>query len=150
MFEGNIGSGSALAHVFEIVGSGGISTDVVGNILTITPSGSAFNWQVVTSADNPVNLVAENGYISKGAGPVQFVLPASASIGDTFKIIGYGNLWTISQNAMQSITIGIKTSTVGVTGSVSATVISDSIDLVCVTANQEFYETSIQGNLMIV
>ena len=95
-------------------------------------------------------LVANNAYICKGAGAVNFVLPPAAAIGDSFKIIGYGNLWSISQNAMQSITIGVVTSSLGIGGSVTATTVSDNIELVCVTANTEFYEIQIQGNPIIV
>jgi len=149
-FEGNTGVGSAIANIFDIVGTGGVSTSVSANVLTITASSGSFTWQVVTSANNPVTLTANNGYIAKGAGVVQFVLPAAAAIGDTFKIIGYGNLWTIAQNAGQSIIIGNFTSTVGVFGSVTATMVSDGLDLVCITQNTEFYETQVQGNPLIV
>lgn len=147
-FQGNTGVGSAVAHVFDIVGTGSVSTSVSGNVLTITAS--SFTWQVVTSANNPVTLTANNGYIAKGPGVVQFVLPAASAVGDTFKIIGYGNLWTIAQNAGQSITIGFVTSTAGVGGSVTATMISDRLTLVCVTSNLEFYDEGIQGNITII
>lgn len=113
-------------------------------------SGPTFTWVVVTSADNPVTMANQTGYVAKGAGVVNFVLPAAAALGFNTRIAGYGNLWTIAQNAGQSIIIGNITSTIGVGGSVSATMISDGIELVCVTANTEFYEIGIQGNPLIV
>lgn len=150
IFDGNSGSGSAIANIFEILGSGGVSTSVVGNILTITAVSSGFTWNVVTSASNPITLANQNGYICKGGTQVVFTLPASAALGDTYRIVSYGNLWTIDQQAGQSITTGMTTSTLGIGGSVTATMIGDSIELVCVTTNLEFYEVSMQGNLTIV
>lgn len=120
------------------------------NVITINVVTAAFTWNVVTSANNPVTLTKENGYIAKGAGSVHFILPAAASIGDTFRIVGYANLWSIAQNAGQLINIGNVTSTIGVGGSVTATMVSDGIDLVCVTANSEFFEIQIQGNPVVV
>lgn len=113
-------------------------------------AGAGTTWNVVTSALNPITLAKENGYICKGAGAVQFVLPAAAAIGDTFQIIGLTNLWSISQNAGQSIIIGNQTSTAGVFGSVTATMVTDGITLVNITANISFYETQVQGNPSLV
>ena len=121
-------------------------TNGAGSI-TISSLTGAFKWDEVTSATNPNALVKENGYISKGAGVVTFVLPASAAQGDTFKIAGYGNLWTLTQNALQSVTLGAQSSSVGVLGAVTATHIRDSIELVCVTANTEFQIVNSVGNL---
>lgn len=138
------------ANTLEILGGTGITTSGSGNIITISLTGTGFTWQVVTSADNPVHLVTANGYIAKGVAPVQFVLPAAAAIGDTYKIVGYGNLWTLAQNANQTIDLGIVATTVGVGGSVTATFIKDSIELVNVTINTEFNVVSSIGNLTIV
>lgn len=150
VFQGNVGSGSAVLNQFDIVGSGDVITTVIGNVLTITINASGFTWNVVTSANNPVTLVAENGYITKGAGAVHFVLPGAATVGDPYRIIGYGNLWTIAQNAGQSIRIGNSVSTAGVFGSVSASMVSDCLDIICVTSNTEFFCDTIQGNPTIV
>jgi hypothetical protein len=117
----------------------------------VSSSGSAgFTWSSVTSATNPNSIVAAHGYIAKGAVVVTFVLPASALVGDTFVIAGYGNLWTLTQNANQSVTLGDMTSTVGVGGSVTATQVKDTMTIVCVTANTEFQALSSIGNLAIV
>jgi hypothetical protein len=152
LLTGNSGGAvGPLAHNINIVGAGGVT--VAGNpgthTLTISVGGAGFTWTVVTSADNVKALVAENGYIAKGAGVVQFILPAAAAIGDTFIIAGYGNLWTLAQNAFQSVNLGILTSTPGVLGTVSATHIKDSIKLVCVTANTEFQIFEPQGNILL-
>ncbi len=114
--------------------------------ITISGAGGGFSWHEVTSATNPNTLVAQNGYIAKGAGAVTFLLPATAAVGDMFVIAGYGNLWTLTQNALQSVTLGSVTSTVGVLGSVTATNIRDTITLVCVTTDTEFQVVASTGN----
>ena len=149
-FNADVGVAVPVANQLNIFGAGGASTSAVGNTITVTASGSGYNWQVVTSASNPVTLVNNNGYIVKGALPVNFILPAAAAVGNTYKIVGTSNLWTIAQNAGQSITVGKLTSTSGIGGSVAATMVSDSIELICVTTNLEFYEIQIQGNPTII
>lgn len=134
----------------NVYGGLGASTTGVGDTITINVTGTGIDWSVVTSATNPNALVNGNGYIPKGAGAVTFVLPATAAIGDTFSIAGYGNLWTLTQNAGQSVTLGTNTSTVGVGGSVTATNVRDSIQFVCVTANTEFQVVNAIGNLTFV
>lgn len=109
-----------------------------------------FVWNIVTSATNPTSILTSNGYIPKGAGPVTFLLPAAAAVGDTFRIAGYGNLWTLRQNPGQSIFMGNLTTTAGVGGSITATQIKDTIEFVCVTANIEFQVLSSMGNPNIV
>lgn len=129
--------------------SGTVTVGYVSPNITLDVA-SSFVWNVVTSATNPTTLVKKNGYIPKGAGVVQFMLPAAAAIGDTFIIAGYGNLWTLGQNAGQSITLGTQTTQVGVLGSVTATQVRDVVEIVCVTANTEFQIISGVGNLTIV
>lgn len=138
---------------------GSIPNGTTNQVLTATtggapiwknPNSTQVIWTTVTSADNPVNLVAGNGYIAKGAGVVNFVLPAAAVVGDMIYIVGYSNLWTIAQNAGQSIRISNATTAVGVTGSLSATLISDCVNLLCITANTEFKSLSPQGNLTVI
>lgn len=146
----DVGVAVPTANTLNVLGGGGATTSGLGNTITVIAGGSGYNWVVVTAALNPITLVKNTAYICKGALPVNFILPAAASIGDSFKILGYSNLWTVAQNAMQSIIVGVKTSTIGITGSVEATTVSDGVELVCITANTEFYEIQIQGNLKII
>ncbi len=106
--------------------------------ITISGPGTGFVWNEVTSASNPISITVGNGYISKGATQVIFLLPASAAVGDTFIIAGYANLWTLTQNAGQIVTLGNKTTTTGVAGSITATDSRDTITVVCVTTDTEF------------
>lgn len=127
-----------------------LTTDGSGNLSWSAFAPGSFNWVVVTSASNPVVLADLTGYIVKGASQVQFQLPAAAVIGLNCRILGYANLWTVAQNAGQTITLGMRTSTAGVGGSFTATMITDCIELVCVTANLEFFVTDAIGNIAIV
>jgi hypothetical protein len=77
-------------------------------------------------------------------------LPAAANIGDTFEILGYGNLWQLTQNAGQTIFFGSQQTTSGIGGSLTATMIKDRIEVICVTANTEFDVTTSIGNITVV
>jgi hypothetical protein len=133
--------------------SGNVYIKVSGTGTTLwekIPTGpSSLTWNIVTSATNPNSLVTSNGYIPKGAGVVVFILPAAAAVGDTFRIAGYGNLWTLTQNAGQLIFMGNQTTTAGVGGSLEATQIKDTAEIVCVTANTEFHILSSMGNITV-
>jgi hypothetical protein len=107
---------------------------------------SNYAWQVVTNQASPIQMTTGEAYITKGATAVALALPPSANVGDTYKIVGYGNLWSIAQNAGQKIVLGNIQTTAGVTGSVQATMITDQLEIVCVTANTEFYAIQVQGN----
>ena len=113
---------------------------------SISSGSGVFTWTVVTSALNPITLVKNNGYICKGASAVDFILPPAAAIGDTYFVKGYGNLWTIAQNATQTISLGSITTTAGVGGSITATQVKDGVEIICVTTNLEFEIITSIGN----
>ena len=127
-------------------GSGISVTNAPGSI-TIAALSVGLSWHEIRSATNPNTVAPQNGYISKGATSVTYVLPATAAIGDTFWIAGYGNLWTLTQNALQSITMGTLTTTPGIGGRITATQIRDCVQIVCVTTNLEFQIVSETGNI---
>jgi hypothetical protein len=145
-FTTNSGIAIPVAHNLNVLGSAGATTSGSGSTITITVSGAGFTWNVVTSASNPITLIPENGYISKGGTQVVFALPLIAAVGDTYKLVGYGNLFKVSQNADQSISLGFSTTTVGVTGDITATAARDTMEIVCVKANFEFQIVSCVGN----
>jgi hypothetical protein len=127
-----------------------LTTNGAGSLSWAAFAPGSFNWVVVTAAANPITIADLTGYIVKGGAQVVFILPAAAALGLNARILGYGNLWTITQNAGQTITLGARTSTAGVGGSFTATMVSDGIELVCVTVNTEFFATSAVGNITIV
>lgn len=146
-FQTDVGVATPIANLLYVVGGNGLITTGATNVITIYPATPTTGWFEVTSADNPVQLEVGNGYIAKGASPVNFVLPPAAEIGDMIHIQGYGNLWTIEQNAFQSMILGLVQTAPGVTHGFSATTISDSTTLICVSQNLEFKLNATQGNL---
>lgn len=149
-FTEDAGSATPTAGNINIVGGAGITTSGAGDTITITATTGGISWQTVTDADNPVNLVAQNGYFADGAGVVNFVLPAAATVGQTYIISGEGNLWTLAQNANQQLILGISSSTIGVGGSITATAISDSLTIVCMVDNLKFKVLYWNGNPTVV
>lgn len=145
-FVTDAGTATPASHILNVFGGPGTHTTGSGNTITISVAGAGFTWNVVTSANNVVTLAPENGYIAKGGTAVVFKLPPTASVGDTYKIVGYANLFTVTQNAGQSIVLGFGTTTAGVLGNVTATGARDTMEIVCVTANLEFQIVSSTGN----
>lgn len=139
-------------RVASLVAGAGITITWGVGTITITGgggSGGGFSWNNVTSLLNPVLLLPGNGFVASGAGVVQFTLPAAAAFGDAYTIVGNGNLWTLSQNAGQSVVLGDKTTTPGVGGNLTASKISDSVTIVCIVANTLFQVTSAIGNIFV-
>lgn len=115
------------------------------------PSGAAsFAWNDVTTAT--VSMDAYNGYVANdGATLITATLPTTAAFGSTIQIQGFATgLWTIAQNAGQTINFNAVSSTTGVTGSVSSTSRYDSITLLCVVADTTWIATLYTGNLSVV
>jgi hypothetical protein len=109
----------------------GISVTAGANTITIAATGAGFSWTDVTGTTQ--TIVAENGYLADRAGGVAFTLPASATIGDTFRIVGVQGSWTLAQAANQQIKFGSSATTVGVGGSLASTNAGDCIE--CVATN---------------
>jgi hypothetical protein len=121
----------------------------LGGTTMISATGAGFTWSVITSGSQ--NLVAGNGYFSNAGGVVTYTLPNSAAVGDSFRVSGLptGNGWTIIENAGQSIVYGSKQTT-ATTGSLSSTVNTDSVYLVCAVANLVFVAQDSIGNLTVL
>ena len=111
------------------------------------PAATAFVWTVIPGATQV--LVANNGYIANNAGTTVFTLPATAAVGDTFRVTGKNNAtgWSVAQNASQTIYFGTVATTTGVAGSLASTATRDAIEIVCVTTNNDFQVISSIGNI---
>lgn len=112
------------------------------------PQGAVL-WNNVTTSTQ--TIAVSNGYISNDTSNlVTFTLPATAAVGDLFEIQGSGTgLWTIAQNAGQTIHFNAVDSTTGVTGTVSSTSRYDSITLLCNVADTDFVVNKSTGNLSV-
>lgn len=124
----------------------GISISNGNNSITIASTGAGFAWTDVTGATQ--TIAVQNGYLTDRGGGVTYTLPASASIGDTFKIVGKAGLATITPNANQQLLIGSASGTVGATGTAVATNAGDCITFVCITsgASTVYRAESFVGN----
>lgn len=115
---------------WNIFGGTGISTNGVGNTLTISANGAGFSWHTISASQA---LAAENGYICiSPGGALSLALPATSNVGDAIKVVLDGaTSWQITQAAGQQIRVGSLTTTLGAGGSVQTTAQGDSIEIVC-------------------
>lgn len=145
------GAVPATVNNINLVGSGGVT--VVGtpgtSTLTISVSGSGISWNEVllTSA----NMAVNNGYVANNVALVTLTLPAVSAFGDVIQVVGKGTgLWSIAQNAGQTIHFGALDTTPGVGGSLASILRYDAVELLCTTANLDFTVISSLGNLTVV
>lgn len=104
-----------------------------------------FTWSTV---NGPTSLVEGNGYFVNATN-LQFTLPETAAVGDTFKITilgpgGPGTGFKINQNANQNIVVcgttggtPLRQSTIGIGGSVTVSGFVPG-ELICQTENTKF------------
>lgn len=156
---GTQGSGSAQQNKCFIAGIAGVTTTNT-NIVTINTStgqlgamsgtGGGLTWVDVTGATQTVAV--GTGYLSDRAGAVTFTLPASATLGDVFRIAGVQGSWTLAQNANQQVKIGSSATTVGVGGSLASTNAGDCIECVATntSASTVWRVMSSMGNITVV
>lgn len=144
-----IGSTGLDPVLATITAGAGISVTNAAGSITIAASGTGFTWNTV--AGTTQTIAVQNGYINGNAAATTFTLPATAAVGDTFQIAGYGaGGWVIAQNANQKIYLGSSTTTVGVGGSLASTNAHDTIEIMCIVANLEFQALDVIGNITVV
>lgn len=114
----------------------------------IPATGDAWVNQTATS----VTMAVNTGYTaSAGASLIIFTLPSVCPLGAWFEINGKDSgLFTIAQQAGQTIHSGSTSTTTGVSGSVSSTLRYTSIKLRCIIANTDFEVVSMNGSINIV
>ena len=129
-------------------GSGIGIVNAAGSI-TISATGTGFTWNEVTGTSQ--TIVIDNGYIANNASQVDFTLPASGALGDTFQIVGKGaGGFKISQNAGQTIHYVASDTTTGAGGSLAAVEQYAAIEIVCTTANTDWTVLDSSGNFTVV
>ena len=108
-----------------------------GCILSVVDGTGEGEWQVV---EGDTNLVAGQGYFAdSSSGIITFTLPASAVVGDTFKVRGMGlGGWQVAQNSGQLIVVAGQATTAGTGGSLQSIAWSAGIDITCVVDNIAF------------
>lgn len=141
---------------FLTISSTGTAAQVLtSNGVGVAPSwqagggGSSFSWNTVSGTSQSMSV--NNGYITDNAGLVTCTLPGSASVGDVVRVTGKGaGGWKIAQNAGQTIYFGELSSTTGAGGYLASTLDRDTVELVCVTANNDWNVLSSIGNITVV
>lgn len=150
-FVTNSGTAIPIANIIEIIGSGGsVTTSGSGNTVTISVTAGAFTWNSVTSLSppNPIQIVAENGYVCDGVSQVTFILPLAPNFGDEFIIISNTSTFMITQNGSQSMRIGAQVTTPG-SGSITSNTVGDYVQFVYVGGNK-FLSFASQGTFTII
>ena len=117
-----------------------MTTDGSGTVTWEDAGGGGISWLEATADVTPIAV--NTGYITKHATPATklvYTLPSTAAQGSIFEVLGYtSGGWKIAQQASQKIIYGNQSSTVGAAGYIESTLSTDSIKLVCVTADTEF------------
>lgn len=140
-------SGDQLGQATITAGTG-ITVTPGANSITIATSNTPFTWTEVTGTSQA--MAVESGYIANNAGLVTLTLPAVAALGSVIRVTGKGaGGWRIAQNAGQTIYFGTSTTTTGATGRLDSTATRDTVELVCVTANNDFNVLSSIGNITV-
>lgn len=145
-----IGSTGADPVLAALTAGAGISITNGAGSITIAASGAGFSWSTVTGATQAISV--ENGYVANRGAGVTFTLPATAVVGDQFRIMGLaaGGGWTIAQNASQLIQLGSSVTTTGTGGSLASTNAGDSVLVTCIATNNNWSVADVIGNLTVV
>jgi hypothetical protein len=145
-----IGSAGANPVLATLTAGTGISISNGAGSITISGSGGGLTWTDVATSTQ--TMAVNNGYTSNDSSTlVTFTLPSTAAYGTVMAIVGKATgLWTIAQNAGQSINFGIATTTTGTGGSLSSTKQYDVVYLLCTVANTTFTVLNSIGNLTVV
>lgn len=107
-----------------------------------------FTWSIVTTS---IAMQSSNGYITNSVSTINFTLPTTAAVGDTFRVVNFSaGGWQINQNAGQTVYFGTQATTTGVGGYCASTQLRDSVEIICVTANTDFVIIAGVGNINLM
>ena len=140
-------------HAVSAATPGAAGTVLMSNGATALPTfqspAAGFVWGEATADIAP--MLINNGYIAnKASTPCSAALPATSAVGSVLEIVGKGATgWIITQAANQHIIFGNVSSTVGATGTVASALATDTIALVCITADLVWTVRSAGGNLVL-
>jgi len=120
------------------------SVTITNGAGTIDLSAAGMTWSVEAGAG--VAAAVNSGYISNRGGGVTYTIPTTAAVGSIIRICSILGLSTIAQNAAESIVYGAFTTTVGIGGSLVATNVGDTIEIICTVADTTWAVLSSVGN----
>ncbi len=148
-FAADSGTATPSANTITIAGGTNCTTSASGSTVTIDATGgTSFTWNEETGTS--ASMAVNNGYIANNAGLVTLTLPSTAAVGDVVRVSGKGaGGWRIAQNSGQTIYFGTSTTTTGAGGRLDSSHRRDGIELLCVTANNDWNVLSAQGNITV-
>lgn len=155
---GTQGSGVSQQNTCFIAGIVGVTTSnsqmvtinsSTGQLGAATIPNAAVSWSVITADQN---AVVNTGYICNKAGLLTLTLPTTAAVGSIIRVTGINTAlgWKIAQNSGQTIYFGSSATTTGATGSLASAAIRDTVEIVCVVANNDWNVLSSIGNITVV
>jgi hypothetical protein len=153
---GTQGTGNGQVDSCFIAGIVGVTVANAVNVVIDSTSGeigvgpsSFLGWIEVTGTTQA--MAVNTGYILNNAGLVTATLPSTAAVGDVMRLAGKGaGGWLMAQNAGQTVHFGSSDTTTGAGGSLASTDPSDTLEILCTTANTDFTILSSIGNLTVV
>jgi len=146
---GSTGNAPVAANLTSTGGSVTITNTAGGINLEAAGGGSGFTWSVVTAST--AAITANTGIITDNATSVAVTLPATAAVGDTYRVVakgGSGASFVVGVSTGQSIRFG-STFTTTSSGTLAATQLGDALEIVCSVANTAFIVTSVIGNITV-
>ena len=124
-------------------------TNGAGSITIAASSPTPVVWTTVSGTTQA--MTTNNGYIPTNVALTTFTLPTVSSVGDILQIVGSPGSggWAVTYTTNQQIVVGTSASTV-TSGNIASTDPSDSIYLVCTTANLIWQSAmGVQGNIKV-
>lgn len=154
---GNQGTSQGQQNTCFIAGIQGVTTSnsqmVTFNSVTTqlgvaTIPNAAVTWSVITADQS---AVVNAGYICNKAGLLTLTLPTTAVVGSIIRVTGINTAlgWKIAQSSGQTIYFGSSATTTGATGSLASAAIRDTVEIVCVVANNDWNVLSSIGNITV-
>lgn len=148
-FVSDAGNGIPAAGSLSIVGAGTVSTSAAGSVVTITGVGGLARADA-TGATQAMAVDTEYT-TNRGAGIVDYTLPATAAVGEVVSVTGNSATgWSIAQNAGQTVHYQGLDTTTGIGGSLASTGRYDCIRLKCTVTDTNFVAQNGTGNITVV
>lgn len=139
---GNLATSGANSLTFTTTGTTNVTLPTSGTLATV--GGNGVNVTNVTGTSvTMTDSGAINIYVANNSSLVTITLPATATVGHIFKIIGAGSGgWKIAQATGQQINFQVNganvNTTSGATGFLSSNLSTDCVEIACTTANTTF------------
>jgi len=125
-----------------------VTSNIQAQIDVITTT--VFNYLVWGDSTADTILVKDTGYIANNIARINYTLPATADVGDRYGITGKGaGGWKVVQGALQRIHFGTLQSVSGAAGYLQSGHFSDTVHIICITANTDFRVVWANGDIDI-